>query len=62
MLHPYRPAHNKPQDPPCKPTVQWRFNGRLFAICRFCPYMLGTTYDRWPDNAPWPCKAKELAE
>lgn len=48
------------RQPPCKPSIEWRLNGRLFAVCGICPYMRGNESIYWPTGAPWPCKAKEL--
>jgi len=46
----------------CKPSVQYRVNGRLFAVCSVCPFMRGYSAISWPASAPWPCKARRLED
>ena len=46
--------------PECKPSIHWRANGRLFAVCTVCLHMRPTDAQYWPNDAPWPCKGKEL--
>ena len=62
MLQPYRPQHRTIRTDRCALTIQWRYNGHLYAICRECPWMLHEIIDAWPAEGPWPCRAKELAD
>lgn len=51
-----------PENHRCKPGIQWRYNGELYAICSPCPWMRGPGTGNWPAGAPWPCNAKKLPD